>query len=82
MRKTLGIAWATAALMLGCAPVESDTIVIDRAAYHDKLEGFWLGQSIGNWTGLVTGMDKIGGIGPQGRFYTREDWGGPDQPAI
>lgn len=27
-------------------------------------------------------MDKIGGDGPHGEFYTREDWNGPDQPAI
>ncbi len=48
----------------------------------DQWQGFWLGQSIGNWTGLVTEMDKIGGVGEQGSFYTREDWGMPDQPAI
>ena len=48
----------------------------------DQWQGFWLGQSIGNWTGLVTEMDKIGGDGEHGRFYTREDWGMPDQPAI
>ena len=48
----------------------------------DQWQGFWLGQSIGNWTGLVTEMDKIGGEGEHGRFYTRDDWGKPDQPAI
>ena len=57
-------------------------LVLSRAAYAQKLQGFWLGQCIGNWTGLVTEMDKIGGEGPHGEFYTREDWGGPDQPAI
>lgn len=57
-------------------------ITIDRARYADRLHGFWLGQSIGNWTGLVTEMDKIGGEGAPGEFYTREDWNGPDQPAI
>lgn len=57
-------------------------IVIDRERYADRMHGFWLGQSIGNWTGLVTEMDKIGGDGPHGEFYTREDWKGPDQPAI
>ena len=50
--------------------------------YADKLEGFWLGQSIANWTGLVTEMDKIGGEGEHGQFYTRDDWGSPDQPSI
>jgi len=27
-------------------------------------------------------MDKIGGEGPHGTFYTRESWGQPDQPSI
>jgi hypothetical protein len=27
-------------------------------------------------------MDKIGGEGPHGQFYTREDWGKADQPSI
>ena len=50
----------------------------------EKLYGFWLGQCIANWTGLVTEMDKIGNIGDiqTGAFYTREDWGQPDQPSI
>ncbi len=64
------------------AKPEADTIVISKAEYADRLHGFWLGQSIGNWTGLVTEMDRIGGEGPHGQFYTRDDWGEPDQPAI
>lgn len=60
----------------------SDDLVISRQAYIDKLYGFWLGQCIANWTGLVTEMDKIGGDGPHGKFYTRHDWGQPDQPNI
>lgn len=57
---------------------------ISRSAYADKLYGFWLGQCIANWTGLITEMDKIGNIGEvqTGPFYTREDWGRPDQPNI
>jgi hypothetical protein len=58
------------------------SITVSRSEYHDRLQGFWLGQSIANWTGLVTEMDKIGGAGPHGEFYTREDWGRPDQPSI
>ena len=61
---------------------EPETLIIDRDRYLDRMHGFWLGQSIGNWTGLVTEMDKIGGTGPHGRFYTRADWNAPDQPAI
>lgn len=64
-------------------PKPSDKI-ISRSAYLDKLYGFWLGQCIANWTGLVTEMDKIGNIGEikTGAFYTRNDWGKPDQPSI
>ncbi|WP_304238205.1 ADP-ribosylglycohydrolase family protein [Jiulongibacter sediminis] len=60
-------------------------LVIDRVEYQEKLEGFWLGQCIANWTGLITEMDKIGGEGLDGKgagFYTRENWGGPDEPNI
>ena len=59
-------------------------ISISRDKYIDQLYGFWLGQCIANWTGLVTEMDKIGNIGEikTGDFYTREDWGKPDQPSI
>ncbi len=57
-------------------------LALSKADYQDRLEGFWLGQCIANWTGLVTEMDKIGGQGPHGEFYTREDWGQPDQPSI
>lgn len=59
-------------------------ITINRAAYAEKLQGFWLATCIANWTGLVTEMDKIGNIGElkTGPFYTRSDWGKPDQPSI
>ena len=60
------------------------SISISRDKYKDQLYGFWLGQCIANWTGLVTEMDKIGNIGEikTGDFYTRDDWGKPDQPSI
>lgn len=59
-------------------------LVLSRAIYQDQLHGFWLGACIANWTGLVTEMDKIGDIGEfqTGPFYTRDDWGKPDQPSI
>jgi hypothetical protein len=59
-------------------------IALSRKAYYEKLQGFWLGTCIANWTGLVTEMDKIGNIGAvkTGNFYTRNDWGKPDQPSI
>jgi hypothetical protein len=59
-----------------------DDLVISREDYLNSLYGFWLGQCIANWTGLVTEMDKIGGDGPHGEFYTRHSWGQPDQAAI
>jgi hypothetical protein len=58
--------------------------VVSRESYLDKLHGFWLGQCIANWTGLITEMDKIGNIGDikTGDFYTREDWGTEARPNI
>tara|TARA_B110000908_G_C10239977_1_gene445516 strand:- start:687 stop:2048 length:1362 start_codon:yes stop_codon:yes gene_type:complete len=56
-------------------------ISISRAEYSEKLQGFWLGQNIANWTGLITEMDKVGT--PQTMpFYTDEDWGKPDLKAM
>jgi hypothetical protein len=65
------------------SPKSSD-LVISREKYFDKLYGFWLGECIANWTGLVTEMDKVGNIGEfqTGNFYTRDDWGKADQPSI
>lgn len=55
--------------------------IISRAEYQQKLHGFWLGQNIANWTGLITEMDKVGT--PETMpFYTDEDWGRKDLPAM
>ena len=64
--------------------VANSDIIISRTQYFEQLYGFWLGQCIGNWTGLVTEMDKIGNIGKikTGKFYTRDNWGKNDQPNI
>ncbi len=62
-----------------------ESISVSRSEYQDGFHGFWLAQCIANWTGLITEMDKIGGAGIDGKgagFYTREDWGQPDQPNI
>ncbi|TDQ16387.1 ADP-ribosylglycohydrolase [Algoriphagus boseongensis] len=73
----------------GCKNPETtfqvETLQYSRDAYGEKLYGFWLGQCIANWTGLITEMDKIGIPTKEGKgegFYTREDWGKPDQPNI
>lgn len=65
------------------SPGKNDKI-LSRSKYKDKLYGFWLGECIANWTGLVTEMDKIGNIGDikTGAFYTRHDWGKADQQNI
>ena len=62
-------------VLLGSISVQADEIKISRAEYHEKLHGFWLGQCIANWTGIITEMDKTGGEGDRGKFYTRKDWG-------
>ena len=75
---------ALLALCIQCSTTNDSYVTIDRAAYLDQLEGFWLAQCIANWTGLITEMDKIGipVNGKGGGFYTREDWGKPDQPNL
>ena len=90
--KYLSIAVISSALLFSCTSGDisqqvnhqdqTTEVKLNRNAYKDQLEGFWLGQSLANWTGLVTEMDKIGGDGIHGQFYTREDWGKPDQPSI
>jgi len=59
----------------------TDIITVSRYDYQEKLHGFWLGQSIANWTGLVTEMDKVGTPATM-PFYTDEDWGSKDLPAV
>ena len=44
-------------------------IELDRDAYSDQLEGFWLAQCIANWTGLQTE-----GRRNEPPFYTDADW--------
>lgn len=56
-------------------------VVISKKDYQQRLAGFWLGQSIANWTGLITEMDKVGT--PQTLpFYADNDWGKPDLKAM
>jgi ADP-ribosylglycohydrolase len=73
-----------ATLLFSCTASPENSITVDRADYQDRLEGFWMAQCIANWTGLITEMDKIGipVEGKGGGFYTRDDWGQPDQPNL
>lgn len=61
--------------------IEIDTIKISRGEYQDKLHGFWLGQNIANWTGLITEMDKVG-TKETLPFYTDNDWKSKDLKAM
>lgn len=82
--KNLFILWSLFLILSSCNSDSNDFIEISREKYSNQLYGFWLGQSIANWTGLITEMDKIGNIGDikTGNFYTREDWGGEDRRSI
>ena len=44
---------------LATAQASETSLGIERADYARKLHGFWLGQSIANWTGLITEMDRV-----------------------
>ena len=66
---------------LASAVKDEDFTKIPRSHYAGKLQGFWLGQNIGNWTGLITEMDKVG-TSDTLPFYTDSDWGGEDLPAF
>ena len=63
---------------------KASDLVISREAYRDQLYGFWLGECIANWTGLVTEMDKIGNIGEikTGDFYTIQAYGVKEFPVL
>jgi hypothetical protein len=72
------------ALLNSCAPTSDDYIEISKSDYKNQLHGFWLGQCIANWTGLITEMDKIGFDTPNtsSEFYTRDNWGAQDLPNL
>ena len=77
--------WVDSTLIYNAYTPKPIDRILSRADYKNKLQGFWLGQCIANWTGLVTEMDKIGIPTKDGKgagFYTRKDWGQPDQPNI
>ena len=82
--KNLFILWSLSLVLFSCNTSSNNFIEISREKYSNQLYGFWLGQSIANWTGLITEMDKIGNIGEikTGNFYTRDDWGGIDRRSI
>ena len=56
---------------------DGSELIVPRSEYIDRLQGFWLGQCIANWTGLTTEMDRV-----EKPFYTDADWGEPDQKNV
>jgi len=50
-------------------PALAADLVIDRAAYIEKMRGFYLGSSIANWTGLQTEGHRT-----WAPYYTDDDW--------
>lgn len=73
MRRLLSVLMIVA--LCGPTMAHAGELTVSRSEYVEKLHGFWLGQCIANWTGIITEMHKIGGEGDRGKFYTREDWG-------
>ncbi|MFZ4428756.1 MAG: ADP-ribosylglycohydrolase family protein [Phycisphaerales bacterium] len=69
--------WIVSACMTvglaAASPVSAQSCrLIDREQYRDRLEGFWLGQCIANWTGRRTEAVRT-----QPPFLTDADWGPP-----
>lgn len=65
---------------IGLQTISAEDLVIDRGLYKEKLRGFWLAQSIGNWTGIQTEYNAD--MNPQrGRswypYLTEANWGNP-----
>lgn len=82
----MAIIWCTTLFVLlpsvSYAQNESKPVlVISKSQYVKQLHGFWLGQNIANWTGLITEMDKVGTKETM-PFYTDKDWRTPDLKAI
>ena len=76
--KTINIFFICCALVLlnSCSQTSNDYIEISKNDYKNQLHGFWLGQCIANWTGLITEMDKIGfdTANTSSEFYTSEKY--------
>jgi len=46
------------------------TLRLTREEYTDRVHAMWLGESVANWTGLVTEMMRV-----EAPFFTDDDWG-------
>lgn len=52
---------------------QSGTVSLSEQQYKSKFKGFMHGVIFGNFTGLITEVDKT-----RSPFYTEQDWGKPD----
>lgn len=57
--------------------LQTNNTIVSRLDYINKFHGFWLGQSIANWTGLITEGDRT-----DAPFYTDNDWSGHLTPIV
>ncbi|MCL4741462.1 MAG: ADP-ribosylglycohydrolase family protein [Phycisphaerales bacterium] len=62
-------AWFALACVACACPAQGPRLIV-RAEYEDRLRGMWLGESIANWTGLLS-EGKV----TQPPFLTDDDWG-------
>lgn len=71
----------TLLLLVPTVSAEDAVLRLSRSDYAGGLQGFWLGQNIANWTGLITEMDAVGT--PETLpFYTDSDWGSRDRRSV
>jgi hypothetical protein len=68
----LALAALISAAGSGYAEAPRTQASVSRSAYAERLQGFWLGQCVANWTGLTTEMVRCAAP-----FYTDDDWGKP-----
>ena len=77
----VGFGLITCSLSAEIQPDLDHYFIVKKHEYKQQLKGFWLGQNIANWTGLITEMDKVGT--PETMpFYTDKDWQTTDLKAV
>ena len=62
-------------LSIAQVALSQPTITIDRDAYAEQMRGFWLGQTLANWTGRLTEAARTGTDMANYPFFTDANWG-------
>ena len=75
MIRTSSIAAFIITLSIAQAALSQPTIIIDRNAYAEQMRGFWLGQTLANWTGRRTEAARTGIDLVNYPFFTDDNWG-------